>query len=81
MPGKSDNRTCGFWPDFHFSNAAGGTSIAPPAYRWFLCLAALITWPQHARMPLLILGVGITKPPLTHRAAYGRRVGAGRIGG
>ena len=51
-----------------------------PLWRRLLCLAALITWPQHARMPLLILGVGITEPPLTHRAAYGRRVGAGRIG-
>jgi hypothetical protein len=20
MPGLSDNRTCGFWPDFHFSD-------------------------------------------------------------
>ena len=48
-------------------------------WRRLLCLAALITRRQHARMPLLILGVGITEPPPTRRAAYGRRVGARRI--
>jgi hypothetical protein len=50
-----------------------------PLWRRLLCLAALITSRQHARMPLLILGVGITEPPPTCRAAYGRRVGARRI--
>ena len=33
---------------------------------------------QHARMPLLILSMGITEPLLARRAAYGRRVGARR---
>ena len=32
----------------------------------------------HARMPLLILSMGITEPLLARRAAYGRRVGARR---
>ena len=50
-----------------------------PLRRRLLCLAALITRRQHTRMPLLSLGVGITEPFLTHRAAYGRRIGAGRI--
>jgi len=53
--------------------------IAPPGYRWVLPLTAFITRQQHARMPLLILRVGITKPLFTCRAAHGRRVGAGRI--
>jgi hypothetical protein len=44
-----------------------------------LMLAALITWRQHARMPLLILGVGITEPPSTCRTAYGRGICADRI--
>ena len=50
-----------------------------PLRRRLLCLAALITRRQHTRMPLLILGVGITEPLPTRRAAYGRRVVAGRI--
>jgi hypothetical protein len=50
-----------------------------PLRQRLLCLAALITRRQHARMPLLILGVGIAEPPPTRRAAYSRRVGAGRI--
>jgi hypothetical protein len=48
--------------------AAAGTWIAPAAYQWRLCLAALVTGPQHARMPLLILGVGITPEPAVHIA-------------
>jgi hypothetical protein len=52
-----------------------------PLWRRLLCLAALITRRQHARMPLLILGVGITKPPPTRRAVYGRWVRAGPIVG
>jgi hypothetical protein len=45
-----------------------------------LCLAALITTKRHhARMPLLILSVGITEPSLTSCAAHGRRVRADRI--
>ena len=50
-----------------------------PLRRRLLCLAALITRRQHTRMPLLILGVGITEPLPTRRAAYGRRIVAGRI--
>src|ERR1700719_157362 len=50
-----------------------------PLRRRLLCLAALITRRQHTRMPLLILGVGITEPLPTRRAAYGRRVVTGRI--
>ena len=49
----------------------------PPG--WLLRLATLITRRQYARMPLVILSVGVTEPPPTRRAVYGRRVGAGRI--
>ena len=36
---------------------------------------------QHARVPLLILSMGITEPLLARRAAYGRWVGARRNAG
>ena len=39
-----------------------------------LCLAALFSRRQHARMPLLILGVGIAEPPPARRAVHSRRM-------
>jgi len=36
---------------------------------------------QRARMPLLILSMGVTEPLLARRAAYGCRVGARRNAG
>ena len=39
-----------------------------------LCLATLFSMRQHARMPLLILGVGIAEPPLARRAGHHRRI-------
>jgi hypothetical protein len=56
-----------------------GMSVGLPEHRWLLCLATLIASRQHARVPLFILGVGITEPPPTRRAMYGRRVSAGHI--
>src|SRR6266566_7204231 len=57
----------GYW-----KKHVGGT--ARIGNRWLLC----ITVRQHARMPLVILGVGITEPVPTRRATHGRRIGAGR---
>ncbi len=48
-------------------------------YRRLLCLAAPVARRPYARVPLLILGVGITEPPPTRRAVYSRRVRAGWI--
>jgi hypothetical protein len=54
-----------------------GMSVVPSGYASLLRPHALITRRHHARMPPLILGVGITEPLPARRAAYGRRVGAG----
>ena len=44
----------------------------------FVCLAAQVTRRYDTRMPLLILSVGVTEPPVARRAVYGRRIVAGR---
>jgi hypothetical protein len=41
-----------------------------------LCLSALFTRRQHARMPPLILGVGIAEPPPARCAVHSRRITA-----
>jgi len=44
-------------------------------------VAAHVTRRHDTRMPLLILSVGVTEPPVARRAVYGRRIVAGRIAG
>src|ERR1700674_1622779 len=39
-----------------------------------LCLAALFSVWQHARMPLFILSVGIAEPPPAGHAVHSRRI-------
>jgi hypothetical protein len=49
------------------------SSQAKKVTRW-ATLTALINGRQHARMPLLVLGMSITEPPVAFRAMHGRRV-------
>src|ERR1700674_3385940 len=55
-------------------------AIKPVDAKRLLSLAAHVPRRrQHTRMPLLILSVGVTEPPVARWAVYGRRVVANRI--
>ena len=62
-------------PDFDIRRRKGTSKVLALSL-FVLRLAALFSRPQHAWMPLLILGMAVAEPPIARRTVHCGRISA-----